>query len=130
VLVLALAACPKSTKLRLAKASDSIATVLQNVQAAVHLGVADGTISQAEGVAIDAQLVRAATAGLALDAAIRSNSSSATVSQDLRDFIAALNTLNTSGVAGIKNPAKQNAIAVILQGAASAVAVIASVVGA
>jgi hypothetical protein len=130
VFSVAATACPKNTAQKLATASDAFAHSLRAAQQAVQLGVQDGTISAAENTAIEPFFVKVATAGKALDGVIRSNASNSSVAAALQGVIVAMAGLTTQGVVGIKNQQRQQEIAVALNGAAAAVAIVAATVGA
>ena len=123
------ASCPSSTTKNLAVASDAVSHGLRNADQAANQALASGVITADEQAQFHVQLVKVATAGLALDAGIRANESAATLSAKVNSFLDAFNALNTSGVAGIKNPNTQLAISTILTGAETSVAIIAAVVG-
>lgn len=120
--------CTTQTK-RLAVASDAIAHALLNAQTAAKQGVAEGVISTADEAQFETFLVKASTAGMTLNQAIRANQNASTVAVQVNAFLDAFNQLNTSGVAGIKNPKLQLAISTILTGAQTSVAIIAASVG-
>lgn len=122
------ASCSTSTK-NLATASDAVSHGLRNADQAASQALATGVITQAEQQNFHGLLVKAATAGLTLDAGIRANESATSLSGKVNSFLDAFNELNTSGVAGIKNPNTQLAISTILTGAETSVAIIAAAVG-
>lgn len=132
VLILALAmcgfACPSGSK-NLAVASDAIAHGLANAQTASKQAVTQGVITQADDDAFENYLTKASNAGLILDQGVRANENAATLSPKVNAFLDAFNQLNTSGVAGIKNPALKLFISTALTGAEASVAIIASSVG-
>lgn len=128
VLLLAGFSCNATTK-NLAVASDAIAHSLANAQTAARQAVADGLITQADETNFEAYLVRVSQAGLVLDQAIRANESATTLSAKVNSFLDAFNTLNTTGIAGIKNPNLKLTISTIITGAETSVAVIAASVG-
>lgn len=113
----------------LAIASDAIAHGLANADAAANQAAASGVITAADRDDFHALLVKAAQAGVVLDQGIRDNESATTLQGKVNSFLDAFNALNTSGVAGIKNPATQLAISTILTGAETSLAVIAASVG-
>ena len=123
-----LTACPTGTQ-KLATASDAIAHSLANAQTAAKQGVADGVISQADEQVFEDALSRVSQAGLILNQGIRANESATTLSAKVNSFMDAFNQLNTTGVAGIKNPKLQLTISTIITGAETSVAVIAATVG-
>lgn len=127
-LLLSAFTCSTQTK-RLATASDAIAHALLNAQTAAKQGVAEGVISASDEAQFEMFLVKASTAGMTLNQAIRANQSAPTVAVQVNTFLEAFNQLNISGVAGIKNPKLQLAISTILTGAEASVAVIAASVG-
>lgn len=122
-------ACPSSTTKNLATASDAVSHGLLNADNAASQALTSGVITQDERDNFHALLVKASQAGLTLDAGIRANESAATLSTKVNSFLDAFNALNTSGVAGIKNPNTQLAISTILTGAETSVAIIAAAVG-
>ncbi len=122
------ASCSSSTR-QLATASDAVAHGLQNADNAASQALASGIISQAERDNFHVMLVKTAEAGLELDKGIRANESASTLSAKVNSFLDAFHALNTSGVAGIKNPNTQLAISTILTGAETSVAIIAAAVG-
>jgi len=121
-------ACTKGTQ-RLATASDAIAHSLANAQTAAKQAAAQGVITQADEMQFEDYLSRVSQAGLILNQGIRANESATTLSAKVNSFMDAFNQLNTSGVAGIKNPAVQLTISTIITGAETSVAVIAATVG-
>jgi len=120
--------CPSGTK-NLATASDAIAHGLANAQTAARQAVTAGVISQQEETDFEGYLSRTAAAGMILDQGIRANESATTLSTKVNSFLDAFNALNTSGVAGIKNPNLKLVISTALTGAEASVAVIAASVG-
>src|ERR1700739_2165136 len=121
-------ACSTATK-NLATASDAIAHSLQNAQTAPRQGVTDGVIASADEAQFEVFLTRVSQAGIVLDQGIRANESATTLSAKVNSFLDAFNQLNTSGVAGIKDPKLKLAISTIITGAESSVAIIAATVG-
>jgi len=120
--------CSKGTQ-RLATASDAIAHSLANAQAASKQALAQGVISQADEDAFESYLVKVSQAGMVLNQGIRANESASSLSPKLNSFLDAFNTLNNSGVAGIKNRNLQLTISTIVTGAETSVAIIAATVG-
>lgn len=121
-------ACPHGVQ-GLATASDATAHALANAQSAARQAEATGVISHDDERAFEAYLVRASETGLELDNAIRAGANAQTVSEKTNVFLDAFNALNTSGLAGIKNPALQLSISTILTGAETSIAIIAASVG-
>ena len=121
--------CSTGTK-NLATASDAIAHSLANAQTAARQAVTQGVISQADDDQFETYLVKVSQAGLILDQGIRANESATTLSGKVNSFLAAFNALNTSGVAGIKNPNLKLTLSTIITGAETSVAIIAATVGA
>lgn len=128
-MVLAQAGCSENTARRMAVASSTFASGLDNAQQALMLAVTAGQISSEEMAAINPQISRVAEAGLVLNNAIRNNQSNPNVSMQVNNVITALNELVSSGVAGIKNENVKLSVSLALTGARSAIAIIASVVG-
>lgn len=130
VLVASLAnfTCNNNTK-NLAIASDAIAHALLNAQQAARQGATDGVISVYDENQFEALLSKTSQAGMELNQAIRAGQSPASVATKVSAFLQAFNTLNTSGLAGIKDPKLQIAISAILNGAQASIAVIAASVG-
>ena len=124
-----LTACPTGTTKQLATASDAIAHGLANAQAAAREGVNEGVISQSDETVFESYLSSVAQAGLVLDQGIRANENATTVSTKVNSFLDAFNALNTTGIAGIKNPNLKLTISTIITGAETSVAVIAATVG-
>lgn len=129
LLAFTLACPPSSPTSKLAIASDAISHGLLNADNAASQALTAGIITQAERDNFHGLLVKTSQAGLDLDAGIRANESATTLSTKVNSFLDAFNTLNTSGVAGIKNPNTQLAISTILTGAETSVAIIAAAVG-
>ena len=119
--------CSKGTQ-RLATASDAIAHGLANAQTAARQAVSQGVISQADESEFETYLVKVSQAGLVLDQGIRANESATTLSLKVNSFLDAFNSLNTSGIAGIKNQNLKLTISTIITGAETSVAVIAATV--
>jgi len=88
-----------------------------------------GVISTADEAQFETYLVKAAQAGQILDQGIKANESATTLSAKVNSFLDAFNALNTSGVAGIKDPNLKLTISTIITGAETSVAVIAATVG-
>jgi uncharacterized membrane protein affecting hemolysin expression len=130
ILVLSLSAftCNNSTK-NLATASDAIAHALLNAQTAAQQASKQGIITTAEEQDFESYLNRVAQAGKVLDAGIKANENAATLSQKVNVFLDAFNTLNTTGIVGIKNDNLRLTIATIITGAETSVAIIAASVG-
>lgn len=128
ILVLMGTACPKGTK-NLAVASAAISHALANAQIASKQAVTQGVISQADDDQFESYLTQVAQAGLVLDQGIRANESATTISTKVNSFLDAFNRLQTSGLAGIKNPNTKLAISTIITGAETSVAIIAAAVG-
>jgi hypothetical protein len=122
-------ACPANSTKQLATASDAVAHGLLNADNAVNQALASGVVTQEERDNFHGLLVKASQSGLELDKGIRANESAATISAKVNSFLDAFNALNTSGVAGIKNPNTQLAVSTILTGAETSVAIIAAAVG-
>lgn len=120
--------CPSGTK-KLATASDAIAHALANADAAANQAVTSGVISAADRDLFHSQLVRVSQAGLVLNSGIRANESATTLSTKVNAFLDAFNMLNSSGLAGIKDPNTKISISTILTGAEASVAIIAAAVG-
>jgi hypothetical protein len=121
-------ACPKGTQ-NLATASDAVAHALLNVQVAAQQAVTSGVMTQSEFAAFDTQLANVSQAGLVLDNAIRANESATSVAAKVNAFLIAFNTLQNSGVVGIKNVNTRQTISIIITGAESSIAIIAAAVG-
>lgn len=128
VLALILSACPHSTK-NLAVASDAIAHALLNAQTAAKQAVQSGVITASDEQLFEQYLTRVSQAGLVLNNSIRGGESAQSVSQKVNVFLDAFNQLNTTGIAGIKNPALQLTISTIITGAETSVAIISATVG-
>lgn len=128
-LLIATLACPPSSTQRLATASDAVSHGLRNADQAASQALASGVITADEQAQFHGLLVKVAQAGLVLDQGIRANESATTLSLKVNSFLDAFNTLNTSGVAGIKNPNTQLALSTILTGAETSIAIIAAAVG-
>lgn len=132
VLILALSlcgfACPSGSK-KLATASDAIAHGLANAQTASKQAVSQGVITQADDDAFESYLSKVSAAGLILDQGIRANENATSLSPKVNAFLDAFNQLNSSGVAGIKNPALRLTLSTIITGAETSVAIIAATVG-
>jgi hypothetical protein len=128
-LLAATLACPVNSTKQLATASDAVAHGLLNADNAVNQALVSGVVTQEEHDNFHGLLVKAAQAGLELDKGIRANESASTISTKVNSFLDAFNALNTSGVAGIKNPNTQLAVSTILTGAETSVAIIAAAVG-
>lgn len=124
-----LTACPTGTTQKLATASDAIAHSLINAQTAARQGVSDGVIQQADETVFEDYLVKVSQAGLILDQGIRANEAATTLSPKVNSFLDAFNALNSSGIAGIKNPNLKLTISTIITGAETSVAIIAATVG-
>lgn len=120
--------CSKGTQ-RLATASDAIAHGLANAQTAARQAMNSGVISTADEAQFETYLVKVAQAGQILDQGIRANEAATTLSGKVNSFLDAFNALNTSGVAGIKDPNLKLTISTIITGAETSVAVIAATVG-
>lgn len=120
--------CSTSTR-KLATASNAIAHAMANAQTASKQAAAKGIISAADEQQFENVLAQAASAGLILNTAIRNGESAQNVAEKTKVFLDAFNTLNTSGVAGIKNPDLQLTISTILTGAETSIAVIQATVG-
>ena len=132
VLTLALTLCGftcSSGSKKLATASDAIAHGLANAQTASKQAVGQGVITQADDDQFEAFLSKVSAAGMILDQGIRNNENATTLSPKVNAFLDAFNQLNTSGVAGIKNPALRLTISTIVTGAETSVAIIAATVG-
>ncbi len=122
-------ACPSGSTKSLATASDALSHSLKNAETAANDALTAGVISQAERDQFHVLMVKVAQAGLTLDQGIRANESAGNLSGQVNSFLDAFNALNTSGVAGIKDPKTQLAISTILTGAETSIAVIAAQVG-
>jgi|SRR5690242_12069238 len=129
VIALASAGCPQGSTQKLATASDAIAHALVNAQTAARQGLQSGVISAQDEQQFEQVLSRVSQAGMVLDQSIRANESATTLSAKVNSFLDAFNALNTSGIAGIKNPGLQLTISTILTGAETSVAIIAATVG-
>jgi hypothetical protein len=114
---------------KLAVASDAVAHGLANAETAEKQAVASGVISAADGADFEVYVSKVAQAGQVLDQGIRANESATSVSGKVNSFLDAFNALNTSGLAGIKDPNTKLAISTIITGVESSVAVIAATVG-
>lgn len=123
-----LAGCPKGSA-GLATASDTIAHALVDAEKGVDLAAQSNQITAAEQAQFHGLAARVAQAGKDLDAAIRSGATAATISAKANVFLNLFKQLDTDGVAGIKNPNTQLAIATALNGAEAALAVIQAQVG-
>ena len=121
--------CTSATVKNLATASDAVSHGLRNADQAVNQALATGVVTQEEHDNFHGLLVKTAQAGLELDKGIRANEAATTLSGKVNSFLDAFNALNTSGVAGIKNPNTQLAVSTILTGAETSVAIIAAAVG-
>lgn len=121
-------ACPNSTK-KLAVASDAIAHSLLNAQTAAKQAAQSGVITAPDEQEFETYLTKVSQSGLVLNNSIRAGESAQTVSQKTDAFLDAFNQLNTTGIAGIKNPALQLTISTIITGAETSVAIIAATVG-
>ena len=127
-LLLCAFSCNKSTQ-NLATASDAIAHSLANAQTAAKQAVTQGVITQVDETEFEGYLSKVAQAGMILNQSIRANESATTLAPKVSAFLDAFNQLNTSGVAGIKNPNLQLTISTIITGAETSVAIIAATVG-
>lgn len=121
--------CTGTTTKNLAVASQAISHALLDAQTASMQAVTQGVISQADDNQFELLLSKAAQTGLVLDQGIRAGESATSISAKVNVFLDAFNQLNTTGVAGIKNPNLKLTISTILNGAEASVAVIAAVVG-
>lgn len=130
ILVLTLSAftCTGGTK-KLATASDAIAHGLADAQQASKQGVTAGVISAADDAQFEDYLSKVSAAGVILDQGIRANESASTLSAKVNSFLDAFNQLNSTGIAGIKNPNLKLTISTALTGAEASVAIIAASVG-
>lgn len=120
--------CNNSTK-RLATASDAIAHALADAQTAANQAVQSGVMTAQENAQFNQALVSVATAGQQLDSAIRGNETATSVQQKVSNFLTAFDTLQQTGLIGIKDAKTKLAISTILNGAEASVAVIAANVG-
>jgi hypothetical protein len=110
-------------------ASQVVAHTLATAQAGVAVAVQAGTISASENAAIQGYFTQTATAGLALDSAIRANESQTAIAAQLNTFLAAFSSLISQGVGNIKDANTRLTITTALGAAEDAIAIIASVVG-
>lgn len=120
--------CTKGTQ-RLAIASDAVSHALVNADAAANQAVASGVITAADRDNFHAYLVTVSKAGLVLDQGIRANESATTLSLKVNSFLDAFNALSNQGLIGIKDNNTKIALSTILNGAESAVAIIAATTG-
>jgi hypothetical protein len=120
--------CNNSTK-NLATASDAMAHALLNAQTAAQAAEKAGVMTPADYAAFDAELSNVSIAGQTLDAAIRNNQPNTSIAQQVTAFLAAFNTLQQQGVAGIKDANTKLEISTIITGAEASIAIIAAEVG-
>ena len=120
--------CPKATYHNLAVASDTIAHALNNVEDAETIAVSSGVMSQKERADFDVYVIKAATAGQALDAGLRNATQpGATTTQQINAFLDAFQKLNTATM-GIKDDKTRLAISTALTGAEGSIAIIAALI--
>jgi hypothetical protein len=116
--------CPKATYKNLATASDTIAHALNNVEDAETVAVTAGVMTQKERADFDVYVIRAATAGQALDAGLRNATQpGATTTQQINAFLDAFQKLNTASM-GIRDDKTRLAISTALTSAEGAIAII------
>lgn len=128
IVTVCLAGCDSSAK-KLAVASQAVAHALTHFEDGEQLAVKQGFISAQEDVTIQRFYIQLNEAGLALDTAIRANKSNPDVAAQLNNYLQSFQTMVSQGVGNIKNENTRQSLLVALQGAESALAVIASVVG-
>ncbi len=121
--------CAGSSTQKLATASDAIAHALAEAQTAAQQATTQGVMSQADFATFQSYLVTVSTAGEQLDAAIRANESATTVQQKVDNFMNAFNTLQQTGLVGIKDPNTKLVISTIITAAETSLAVIEATVG-